>query len=889
MSARGSKLRSRAVRRRAGAVVCAGLAAILFTQTFSAAVAAQQLPDCSDPLEAGSAECAAAMSQGQSLTSSQGLTYSQIQSQAQMGQSGATGVPAESYTDLLRTNQQRARAMQPDQGAQMLLPPQPLTEFQKFVASTTGEVLPIFGADLFRRVPSTFAPLNMAVAPSNYVIGPGDVLRIRVWGQVSFQVNLEVDRSGEVFVPQVGPVHVEGLRFSELSGHLRAAIGRVYRNFDLTVDVGQVRSIQVYVTGQARRPGVYTVSALSTLVDALFAAGGPSVEGSLRHIELLRGAKTVADFDLYDLLVRGDKSRDVKLAAGDVLFIPPAGAEVALTGSVRTPGIYELRGAEPLSAVLAYAGGETAMASGARISIERIEDRSYRQALEVSDNTQGLATKLAQGDLIRVYPVLPAYRKTVILRGHMANPGRYAWHAGMRLSDLIPDKNSLLTRTYWWRRAQLGLPAPEFQPEMDLENRTQPTGAQSAAAGNQTGTRGNLPARSTSYETSPYGPAEVGQMTRNQAGSGQAAPETGQTGFGTEQNPSARQQAGGMALAAANSQMTTRMASGQVPTEVKLLAPEIDWNYAVIERLDPETLKTQLIPFDLGKLVNDHDASQNLELEPGDVVTIFSEADIRVPEAQQTKLVRLDGEIAHAGVYLVRPGETLRSLVERAGGLTPQAYLYGSEFTRQSTRAIQQARIDEYVHSLSMQIQRENLALVATGSTQNQATATAEQTSESGLIASLLQTRATGRIVLPFRPEDRGPSTIPVIALQDGDHFTVPPTPETVNVVGAVYDQNSFLYAPGRRLGVYLREAGGPNRTADRRHAFVIRADGEVVSHDALKPLWANGFDDLRMYPGDTLVVPEKTYKLSAMRGVMEWSQLFSQFALGAAALTLIP
>lgn len=256
------------------------------------------------------------------------------------------------------------------------LPLEPLTEFQKFVASTTGQSLPIFGASLFSSVPSTFAPLDLTPVPPEYVIGPGDELRIRVWGQVNFQTNLRVDRSGEVFLPQVGPVHVAGLPFSALDEHLRGAIGRVYHNFDLTANVGQIRAIQVYVSGQARRPGVYTVSSLSSLVDALFASGGPSVQGSMRHIQLRRGSAVVTDFDLYELLTRGDKSKDVKLQSGDVIFIPPAGAQAAVTGSVRNPAIYELRADESLASLLSDAGGVTSVAAEGRVSIERIEDHN---------------------------------------------------------------------------------------------------------------------------------------------------------------------------------------------------------------------------------------------------------------------------------------------------------------------------------------------------------------------------------------------------------------------------------------------------------------------------------------------------------------------------------
>ena len=244
----------------------------------------------------------------------------------------------------------------------------------------------------------------------------------------------------------------------------------------------------------------------------------------------------------------------------------------------------------------------------------------------------------------------------------------------------------------------------------------------------------------------------------------------------------------------------------------------------------------------------------------------------------------------HAGVYSVSPGETLRHLVERAGGITPNAYLYGSEFTRESTRAVQQARIDEYVQTLGMRIQRGNLALAASAvsSPQDLASGAAAQNSQRDLLASLRQVRATGRIVLQFKPDSTSIDTLPNIKMEDGDRFIVPHVPEMMNVVGAVYDQNSFLYAPGRRVGTYLELAGGPNKDADQKHEFIIRADGEVVSAESSKGLWGSEFHTLRVYPGDTIVVPEKTYKPSALRGFLDWSQLFSQLALGAAAINVI-
>ncbi len=877
--------------------------------------------DCTDPALANSSQCAAQGSQDQMMNQQSGASIPST-----YGAPTQTQNNANNYTDTERLNRQtNGRNL----FQQYVLPPEPLTEFQKFVASTTNQVLPIFGASLFTNVPSTFSPLDLSPVPSNFVIGPGDELRIRVWGQVNFQANLRVDRSGEVYLPQVGPVHVAGVPFSGLDAHLRAAIGRVYRNFDLTADMGQTRSIQVYLSGQARRPGVYTVSGLSTLVDALFASGGPSLYGSLRHIELRRNGSVVTDFDLYDLLVHGDKSKDVPLQSGDVIFIPAVGPEVAVTGSVRNAAIYEMRANETVAALIADAGGASTVAAESRISIERIDDHQSRFAMEVAYDQKGLATTLSGGDLVRVFSIVPLYKKTVILRGNIANPGRFAWHAGMHVSDLIPDKDSLITRNYWWKRAQLGLPSPEFIPSQNLSNMHQPLdnhavtlrspsssmdrngyqqyGRQQgqSAYGNGNNQNNAYPGQQDQYSSQYSG--QYGSQTADAAAalqdnsqytsqSGQYGSQDGQYGqYGQQQNgfpgrnQEAQQHIGSSSLAAQQSQLTNRYGFNTPKTEVKQLAPELDWDYAVIERMDTTTLKTKLIPFDLGKLVMGHDASQDIALEAGDVITIFSDADIHVPVAQQTKLVTLGGEFVHSGVYSVQPGETLKHLVERAGGLSPNAYLYGSEYTRESTRISQQARIDEYVNSLGLEIQRNTLALASSGvSAQDVASGAATQSGAQELISNLHKIRATGRIVLKFSPDSTGISTLPDITMEDGDQFYVPTIPATVNVVGSVYDQNSFLYETQQRAGAYLALAGGPTRDADWKREFIIRADGEVVSHDMGGGIWSNKFNDLHMFAGDTIVVPEKGFKPSNLRALIAWSSLVSNFALGAAALTVI-
>jgi protein involved in polysaccharide export with SLBB domain len=323
--------------------------------------------------------------------------------------------------------------------------------------------------------------------------------------------------------------------------------------------------------------------------------------------------------------------------------------------------------------------------------------------------------------------------------------------------------------------------------------------------------------------------------------------------------------------------------------DVKLSEPDIDWTYAVIERQSKANLTTSLLPFNLGKLVLEGDTSQNLELLPGDVVTIFSKADIRVPQAQRTRFVRLEGEFLSAGIYSVQPGETLRQLVQRAGGFTPDAYLYGSEFTRESTRRVQQQRLNQYVDQIALQastsaINNANSAISA----QDSAAAAAASQQDQAVINSLRQTRATGRIVLQLEADSHDISQLPDLPLEDGDQFIVPRIPSTVSVDGAVYNQNSFVYDPTRRLGGYLRIAGGVNRDADKNRAYVIRASGAVISKQYSSTLRGNGFESLRLFPGDTIVVPLNLEKGKSLRLIVDLAQIVGQFGIAIAAANVV-
>ena len=804
---------------------------------------------------------------------------------------------------LMREAEQRE--LQANQ-SQPLLPPEPPSPFQQMVQATTGEKLEIYGVSLFRHVPSTFAPVqNIPVGPG-YILGPGDQIVLELAGQINREMRLTIDRDGAVQIPELGSVHVAGLTYGELPGFLNKQIGRIYRNFTLSVTMGALRTIQVFVVGQARRPGSYSISSLSTLLNALFVSGGPSATGSLRNIQVKRNGETIDRFDMYDLLLRGDKTKDIALATGDVIFIPFAGPQVAVLGSVNHPAIYELKDQTSVEQALTFAGGENALASGADVVLERVYEHANRNVESI--NLDQSKTEMMQGgDILSVRAVVDRFRNAVTLRGNVANPGRYAWKPGMRVSDLIPNRESLITRDYWRKQNQLGQFVLE-QSEEPSEERAQRIFQNQIQRQQQLQQLRQLGATPTVGQQTTGAQEQSGQGGQNQQNAIQQAQQGVPQQLYDEQgrpvqsvDGTAGQQSDGSLMGVrgneppANGTMNTSGGGGnsaaaaltggagrfQPKNDVVLSAPDIDWGYAVIERQDEKTLTTSLIPFNLGKIVLNGDASQDVQLLPGDVVTIFSKADIRVPSQQQTRYVRLEGEVEQAGLYSVQPGETLRSLLRRAGGLTPDAYLYASEFTRESTRRLEQQRLNDYVNQLESQMELSSVTNQPL-TPQDQATQLASQAAIRAAVERLRTIRAAGRIVLDLKPDSQGIDSVPDIALEDGDRFVVPRLPSNVTVEGQVYNANAFLYVPGTRAKIYLREAGGPNRQADHKRTFILRADGSVVSQQ-----YAD-VEKAVIYPGDTIVVPPYLQPKNGLQRTLAIAQIAGNLALSAASLAVI-
>jgi protein involved in polysaccharide export with SLBB domain len=670
-------------------------------------------------------------------------------------------------------------------------PPEEQSEFQMFVSASLGKPLPLFGHSLFVGVPNTFSPLENIPVTSDYLIGPGDELQVHGWGQVDFDLSLTVDRNGTIHLPKVGNVNVSGIRYQALNGYLKNVFGRVYRNFDLNVSLGKLRSIQVFVVGQAKRPGAYTVSSLSTLVNTLFASGGPSVRGSMRNIQVKRGGNVVSELDMYDFLVKGDKSKDISLLPGDVIYIPPVGQLVAIAGSINNPAIFELKNDKTtLAELIDLAGGLTTTANGDKVRVERIDDRKMRKVEEFSLDEKGRQRLLKDGDVVQVQIISGQFDNAVTLRGNVANPGRYPWQEGMRVKDLIPDMDALIVPEYWEKQNRI------FRTEVTSEKRLR--------------------------------------------------------------------------------------------TEIKRNENEINWDYALIDRLKKDELTTALLPFNLGKALSGDDAENNLPLQPGDVVTIFSKEDIQVPAAKRSVYVRLEGEFNQAGLYKAHPGETLRQLVARAGSLTPNAYLFAAEFNRESVRVSQQKKLEEMADRMSEDIERSLAAKSEAALSKEEVDAArAQAAGQRALLERLRKVRATGRIVLDMSQDKAHSKDIPDIVLEDGDQFIVPSQVSTVSVMGMVYNENAFMHRPGKRVSDYLEQAGGPTRDADESRIYVVKADGSVISAQNGGSFFGS-INSEKLMPGDTVVVPELLDKFSLTRELKDWAQIFYQFALGVGAIHLL-
>lgn len=323
------------------------------------------------------------------------------------------------------------------------------SSFESYVQSVTNADLRIFGKTLFSDVPTTFAPFDGAQVNQDYVIGTGDELQVRGWGMVDIDVNTTVDRSGSIYIPRVGAVKVSGVKYRDLQGYLKKAVGKLFNNFELTASISQTRAVQIYVVGHAERPGTYTLSAMSTLLNALFTSGGPDAVGTMRNIQLKRGGQVVTTFDLYDVLTKGDKSKDLSLEDGDVIYIPEVGPLVALSGNVKQSAIFELKGGQSnLAELIGWAGGVDSASEAKQVIVEKSIDNSYKSIIELTAESSTMNGRLAEipvkpTDILRVFApgAIPVQVRTpneyVRVSGEIKQSGVFLLQKNETLRELI--------------------------------------------------------------------------------------------------------------------------------------------------------------------------------------------------------------------------------------------------------------------------------------------------------------------------------------------------------------------------------------------------------------------------------------------------------------------
>jgi len=752
-----------------------------------------------------------------------------------------------------------------------IMPPQPptvtpppvegLSEFEQFISgkapSTISTDIKQFGYDLFKKPPSTFAPVEKVPVGPDYVIGPGDEIKVTVWGRIEGQWSVVVDRDGNISLPKIGVLGVTGLTFKELKELLQKEFSKYFTGFEMNVSMGSLRTIRVYVVGNAENPGAYTVSSLSTLVSALFEAGGPSKTGTMRDIQVKRNGKTIVHFDMYDFLLKGDKSKDIRLMPEDVIFIPTVGPLVGIAGSVKRPAIYELKGETKITDLVAMAGGITAGGYLQRIQVERIYENEVKIIVDtdLKNFTEDKDITLKDGDLVKVFPIVNVVINQVTLKGHVTRPGQYQWFEGMRVSDIIknPEKD-LLPETYFDHALIERYVPPDYHREIISFNLHKAVFDKDPSEDKLLQPYDTL----TIYSKWDFIERPVVRVT-----------------------------------GAVNKPGSFELRENMKISDLIKLAGGAKY-YAFLKEAEltrvtptPEGPKTEKIKVNLEKAL-EGDPTSNIYLKENDYLFVRA-----VPEWQLYRTVTISGEVKFPGTYTIKKGERLSSLIERAGGYTDKAYLRGAVFTRERVRELQQKQIDELIDRLERELLSISAATVATAMTPEEARIfQTEAEQKRQFLNKLRQVKALGRIVVRFDEPEKLKDTPYDIELEEGDSIHIPTKSSSIQVIGSVYNQTAFIYSPEKDLSDYIDLAGGYTENADKDNVFILKVDGSAVKpgkglfgirwNRELKR-WELGGSELE--PGDTIVVPEKLTRIAWLRNIKDITQILYQIAVTAGVL----
>ncbi len=726
----------------------------------------------------------------------------------------------------------------------------PTVDVKKPAKDQTVTLKP-FGADLFSNGPTSFTPASDIPVPADYVMGPGDNIVIQLYGKENNAYSLTINREGQVQFPEIGPVNLAGLSFSQAQTILNEVVEKQMIGVKSSVTMGALRSIRIFVLGEVVQPGSFTVGALSTMTNALFARGGINKVGSFRNIQLKRQGKVVTTLDLYDLLLRGDTSGDARLMPGDVLFVPPVGETITVMGAVTRPAIYELQNSADVAGALGLAGGASTNAYLPESRLERIGERGEKTLINLDlTKARDKAQPVKDGDVLRISSVLDIVQDKVTLKGHIKRAEEFAWTRGARFSDAIPSVDSLL-------------PNPDI--DVALIQREIPGTRQiqtllfspKAAWANRGGNRDPLlQSNDTLYifnfeDDRSELLEEMIERLKTQAQFQERQKTVGISG--SVRFP------GVYPLAEQMSAQDLILLSGGLTESALGTQGEIT-RYDISQNMERVVMH---VAVDL----ND----PKVQLLPADTLQIK-----QVPLWKNKESVTIQGEVMFPGTYSILPGETLMDVLTRAGGLTPHAHSEGAVFSRKELRELEEDRIQDMKKAIEAE-------LVASSTSQQTGKKNIDTAEAQRILKSLETSKAAGRLVIDLPLILKTP-TGHDFQLEDGDTLTIPRFKPSVTVVGEVQFPTSHFYNAKLDASDYINNSGGTKKNADTARIYVVKANGTVVSP---KSGWLRASKG-NIQPGDTIVVPLETDKKDTLEILAKASQIIYNSALGAAALAAI-
>ncbi|WP_025209010.1 SLBB domain-containing protein [Hippea sp. KM1] len=712
------------------------------------------------------------------------------------------------------------------------------------------EDLKPYGYSLFERKPSE--PLFVQPVPPNYVIGPGDEIQVILWGRINAQYNLKVGADGRIFFPNIGPLMVAGMTYSKMQDFLKEQAKRIIGT-NVSITLNGLHQIQVFVLGEVKKPGLYSLPAMSTVLDALMACGGPTTRGTLRKIELKRYNRVVNVLDIYDVLMKGDRSHDWILRNNDVVFVPLVGPLVGIAGNVKRPGIYELKKPASLKDIVNMAGGLLPNALSQVIQVVRFKNHKWRIVKDIEfDNKKLLNSFMVKdGDLVKVFSVRSNLKNSVELIGNVKHPGVYSYHPGMKLSELIKSYNDLLPNTY----LKYGLIKRYNTSETDTEL-----------------LRFDLRKILNGQYDIALKPLDKVYIFPKSF----FKQKPKYFIFGEVRNP------GIYETWDSNFRIKDLiMKAGGLKEGAYMKRAEIV-SYKYLDNGSLAEMSRKYVDLRLAMM---GDPSNNILLKPFDRVFIR-----KMPGWGDVINVTIKGEVKFPGVYTLKKGAKLSDLIKEAGGYKDDAYLKGAEYLSPTAREIQQKALEELVRKLQSQI------FLSTSETSQKSlsaeeaqTAKTQMTLAERFINTLKQLKAKGRVVIRLAPVRIMEGTPYDIELEDKATLIIPKEKDIVSVVGAVMSPSTFVYSPDFSWKDYIKMAGGYSEFADKSNVFVLKVDGSAykvssgaVKWNPFKSRWevAAFSNKSELDPGDTIVVPSKVQFTPWLRNIKDITQVLMQIAV---------